>query len=104
MSDHPCCQRSTHAVLPPTLLRRGLHGVRWVLPTVGLTLIPKCPACVAAYVAAGTGIGISMPTAGFLRTSMIVLCVGSLFYLTLRQVMSRLRPTAIASTTPPQRQ
>ena len=50
----------------------------WVAPGLGLALLPKCPACVAAYVAAITGAGISLPVAAQLRVGLQVLCVGAL--------------------------
>jgi hypothetical protein len=49
-----------------------------VLPAAALALMPKCPACVAAYVAAGTGLSMSLPAAAWLRTGSILLCALSI--------------------------
>jgi hypothetical protein len=49
-----------------------------VLPGAALVLMPKCPACVAAYVAAGTGLSMSLPVAAWLRTGSILLCALSI--------------------------
>ena len=54
------------------------NAAGWIVPGVGLALIPKCPICVAGYVAALTGLGISIPMAGRLRWGLIVLCVVAL--------------------------
>jgi hypothetical protein len=62
--------------------RRFAEMVRWLAPTFVLALIPKCPACLAAYVALGTGIGLSIPTANYMRVSLIGVCFMSLAYLT----------------------
>ena len=72
-----------------TLRQRFIKLVRWLIPGITLALIPKCPLCLAAYVAVGTGIGLSVSTAAYLRTGLIVLCVGSLAYLVLNAVISR---------------
>lgn len=61
-------------------LRRGGTLLAWLLPGTALALIPKCPACLAAYIALATGIGISIPAAGWLRTTLIVACIALLLF------------------------
>lgn len=58
----------------------------WVLPGATLILLPKCPLCLAGYIALGTGIGLSVSGATYLRLLLIVLCVTTLFYAAIRQV------------------
>jgi hypothetical protein len=36
--------------------------------------MPKCPVCLAAHIAIGTGIGVSIATVQFLRAALLALC------------------------------
>jgi hypothetical protein len=62
----PCCQRKAG---------RSVRLASWVLPGGLLVLIPKCPACLAGYIALFTGLGIPLPVAGTLRAGLIGACV-----------------------------
>jgi len=76
-----CCDiESVPAPAPPSRLRRL---TRWLLPAAGLTLMPKCPMCIAAYIALGTGVGISVSTAAHIRVALLAACALSIAYLTL---------------------
>ena len=75
----------------PSLITRGINAIRWMLPGAMLILIPKCPMCLAAYVALGTGIGLSVTTARYLRIALIVLCVASLTYMIVKRLLPYIR-------------
>jgi hypothetical protein len=63
---------------------RAAALVQWALPVTTLVLIPKCPACVAAYVLLFTGVGLSFDVAAIVRWTLIVMSVAALAYLVLR--------------------
>ena len=78
------CDDCCHKEISHGLIGRAAAAAKWIIPGTILVLIPKCPLCVAAYVALVTGIGLSVSTAASLRVSAIVLCVGALGYLVCR--------------------
>jgi hypothetical protein len=99
MNVHRCCEaasggpgrlrglgRSTHGS-PPSFIRRCLDAAAWIVPTALLAILPKCPVCLAAYIALGTGLGISMTAAAHLRMLLLTLCAASLSFLTARRIV-----------------
>jgi hypothetical protein len=63
------------------LARRGLDLGGWLLPALLLVLMPKCPVCLAGYVAVLTGLSLSFPVAAGLRTVLLVLCGATLVFM-----------------------
>jgi high-affinity Fe2+/Pb2+ permease len=86
-----CCQHVAGDLVAsarrPTAIQHSWAVIEWIMPTALLMLVPKCPACVAGYVLLWTGVGLSITAAGFLRTTLIVLCVAALVYLALRRIV-----------------
>ena len=83
-----CCS-ATDSEEKPVRRRasRWLDAVGWLAPATALALMPKCPMCVAAYVAVFTGIGLSLPVATLARTTLIVVCVASLAFMAVRMMV-----------------
>ena len=85
------CRREAASPMQPLRERRPMRRTRgaasWALPSVALALVPKCPMCIAAYLAIGGGLGVSLSTAAHLRTALVWLCWSTLLLLTVRLVM-----------------
>jgi hypothetical protein len=76
-----------------SFVRRCVDLISWIVPGAILALIPKCPMCLAAYIALWTGIGVSLATATYLRASLLFLCAASLLYLVARYLCRRIGQT-----------
>jgi len=63
--------------------RRGVEIASWIIPSATLVLLPKCPVCVAMYVALISGVGISVASASVLRTLLLIASVAILLCLAL---------------------
>jgi hypothetical protein len=95
MNSHPCCQSKPRADggvarRSPRLRRlRELAGV--LLPGTLLALMPKCPMCLAAYVALGTGFTLSYTSAHLLLRGLTALCICTLAFCLVRRIFKHLR-------------
>ncbi|HVY71608.1 MAG TPA: hypothetical protein VHH73_16875 [Verrucomicrobiae bacterium] len=92
MSSPQCCQqkplvadRADRQKTRPS----GIKGIaELVLPGALLALMPKCPLCLAAYVALCTGFTMSRPSAHLLLRAVSALCIGTLAFCLARRVIS----------------
>ena len=87
-----CCQGAPAPAggRRPTSRRRSLDASGSLLSAAVLILLPKCPACLAAYLAAGAGIGVTLTTASHLRTALVILCSACLSWVAGRSAVRRL--------------
>jgi len=82
MKNASCCQKSSDPeVAGQSWARAAGRTVSWIVPSVVLAAMPKCPLCLAAYVALFTGFGISLAVAKFAWWFLAISCIAALFYL-----------------------
>lgn len=93
-SPHKAADGKAH---PPQVARRRFAWLKCSLPTLVLALLPKCPACFAAYVALGTGISLSVAAASVLRTLLMAACVATLVWVFVSALRSALKERGLHS-------
>jgi hypothetical protein len=95
MKDHGCCVVTASGSSRQTVeirnsdgdrpmrkfVRRFLSIAGWIISGAMLAILPKCPVCLAAYVAIGTGVGLSISSATYLRMALLIISLTSLSYL-----------------------
>jgi hypothetical protein len=88
-----CCgaRNSKYTVLERSRLQVVGRAISWILPGVVLTAMPKCPLCLAAYVALFTGFGISLAVAQFAWWIIALGCIALLIYLASKSVFTLFR-------------
>jgi hypothetical protein len=87
----PCCDQENHGSHEERGRPQGLRRVKvvagYVVPGTLLALLPKCPLCLAAYVALGTGFTLSATSAHWLMRSLVVLCTGTLAFCVAKRIV-----------------
>jgi len=86
-----CCQTSGISAdvhQQQNWIRRPRGITELLVPGALLVLMPKCPMCLAAYVAVATGFSMSFSSAHILMRSLTALCVGTLALCVVRRVVS----------------
>ena len=95
MNSSSCCQRKPRAEdqarQQKTLPRRARVVAGWILPGALLALMPKCPMCLAVYVALCTGFTMSCSSAHVIMRMLTALCIGTLALLVVRCVVNCFR-------------
>lgn len=88
-----CCSqpKSKVATIEWTWARAVGRLISWIVPGVVLAAMPKCPLCLAAYVAIFTGFGISLAAASFAWWVIAIACVAILIYLATTKIREFLK-------------
>lgn len=91
MNTRSCCAvLGRSSLLAGSKARRAKGAGEWGVPALVLFLLPKCPMCVAAYVATFTGIGLSIEAATWVRDSMLAVCALTMTVLAVRMLRRHL--------------
>jgi hypothetical protein len=82
MSTPGCACGGGFRAAPPQAgrARPWLERASGALATATLVLMPKCPACLAAYAMAWTGLGLSVAAAASVRAALLLLALATLLY------------------------
>ncbi len=97
MNLRRCCEvaagdlKRETTVASATFARRCRDLAGWIVPSTILALIPKCPICLAAYLALGTGVGLSMTTAAYVRMLLVFACISSLALFAAKSIARQVR-------------
>ena len=95
-TDMPACSCNSHKADPEHIqasesrskkfMQRCAEVIKMSIPAIVFAIIPKCPVCLAGYVALSTGIGLSITTATYIRIVLIILCILSITYFIIKHV------------------
>ena len=88
MNSRRCCQARAprNHMRESSAMKRMAGALEWVIPGAIVVVMPKCPACVAAYIALGTGVGISFTAAAHLRMTVLILCLTTLAWFAVKAI------------------
>ena len=82
MRNRCCCNNKSGAAVAERSWARAVRRVMsWLVPGIVLAAMPKCPLCLAAYVALFMGFGISLAAAEFAWWFVTISCAAALIYL-----------------------
>jgi len=86
-----CCHGGGHEPRPASRTHsRNFWEFAGGAASIGVwVLMPKCPVCLAAYVALWTGLGLSFATAQYVRWSLLFLSATALLYLVAKRLAKR---------------
>lgn len=74
-----------------SFIRNCRSAAAFLIPSLLLAIMPKCPACLAAYVALVTGTSLSLSAASSIRMTFVILCVAILSVLSIKPICRFLR-------------
>ena len=87
-----CCERAAQtksgARHQRPWVRRATQAAQWVLPGTLLALMPKCPMCLVAYVALGSGLSLSSSRASLLLRLLTTVCTATLALCVIRHLLN----------------